>query len=62
MTIVENNPCTQASVRDCMQEQPAYMYKIFSKRRKIYKAFKHYGKHEPGQDTTHKLKEKFGQG
>ena len=31
------------------------------KNRKIHKAFKHYAKHEPGQDTTHKIKAKTGQ-
>ena len=44
MTVYESNPRTGTN--------------FFSKKRKIYKAFKHYGKHEPGLNTTHKLQGK----
>ena len=47
VTVQERNLRMQAFVHNCVWKKPAYRYKLFSKRRKIHKAFKHYGKHEP---------------
>ena len=72
-TVYKGNPCT---LRECPREKPTYaclcmrlyaratrvQVQNFLKRRKIHNVFKHYGNHEPGQDTTHKLKAKTGQG